>query len=129
MSIANVCLAIACVLPVICAGLAKRAGVMAGTFDNRNPREWLARQTGAAARAQAAQLNSWEALIVFAAGVLAAQIQGAVPGYVDVLAIVFVVSRVVYIGLYVADLASMRSVVWTVGFLASLALIFVKLVG
>lgn len=127
MSIATICLAIACFLPVACAGLAKRAGVMNRTFDNDNPREWLAKQTGAAARANAAQANSWEALIVFAAGVLSAQVQEGPPGTIDTLALVFVIARVIYIGLYVADLASLRSIVWTVGFVASLALFFVRL--
>jgi uncharacterized MAPEG superfamily protein len=128
MSIATICLAVACVLPILCAGLAKRAGVMNRTFDNDNPREWLAKQTGAAARANAAQANSWEALIVFAAGVLSAQVQEGPAGTIDTLALVFVLARVIYIGLYVADLATLRSVVWTVGFVASLALFFVRLV-
>jgi uncharacterized MAPEG superfamily protein len=127
MSIATICLAIACVLPVLCAGLAKREGVSRGTFDNRDPRAWLAKQTGSAARAQAAQLNSWEALIVFAAGVLSAQVQEGPPGTIDALAMTFVAARIVYIGVYVANLATVRSIVWTIGFLASLALFFVRL--
>ena len=55
------------------------------SFDNTGPRGWLAKQTGAAARANAAQQNSWEALIVFAAGVLSAQIAGAPAARVDAL--------------------------------------------
>jgi uncharacterized MAPEG superfamily protein len=39
----------------------------------------------------------------------------------------FVAAHIVYIGVYVADLATVRSIVWTVGFLASLALFFVRL--
>ena len=124
MSIASLCLVAACVLPIACAGLAKREGFATGSFDNRNPRAWLAAREGAAARANAAQANSWEALPIFAAGVLHAQGHGADTGLVDALAVAFVVSRVVYIALYVANLAAMRSVVWAVGFGASLALFF-----
>ncbi len=128
MNIATVCLAVACTLPILCAGLAKRGGVVSRSFDNNDPRGWLAKQTGAAARANAAQQNSWEALIVFAAGVLSAQIAGAPAARVDALAVAFVVCRVVYIGLYVTDRASARSLVWTLGLLISLALFFVGMV-
>ncbi|MBN8613275.1 MAG: MAPEG family protein [Deltaproteobacteria bacterium] len=129
MSIATICLAIACALPIVCTGLAKRSGVVDRSFDNNEPRAWLAKQTGAAARANAAQANSWEALAVFAAGVLSAQHLGAPSSYVDVLAITFVVARVVYIGLYMADLATLRSVVWFVGYAASMALFFTSVIG
>lgn len=129
MSLATICLAIACVLPILCAGLAKRAGVMDRSFDNRDPRAWLAKQSGAAARANSAQANSWEALSVFAAGVLTAQVAHANATYVDALAITFIVCRVLYIGLYVGDLATLRSTVWTIGLVASLALFFVSLLG
>lgn len=124
MSIATICLVFACTLPVLCAGIAKRGGVLARTFDNNDPRAWLAKQTGVPARAHAAQQNSWEALVIFAAGVLSAQVVSAPVERVDVLAVAFVACRVIYIGLYVADRATARSLVWTLGFVASLALFF-----
>ena len=130
MSIATLCLAFACVLPILCAGLAKRSGVIDRTFDNHDPRGWLAKQSGAAARANAAQANSWEALIIFAAGVLTAQgaSEASPAGLVDGLAIAFVVCRILYVAAYVGDKAALRSIVWTGGFAASLALFFVELV-
>ncbi len=127
MSIATICLVLACVFPILCAGLAKRAGVADGTFDNHAPRAWLAQQTGAAARANAAQANSWEALPIFAAGVLSAQLAHAPSLYVDALAVTFTLARFAYLGLYLADRASLRSVVWTLGLAASLGLFFVHL--
>ena len=39
MSLATICLAIACVLPILCAGLAKRGGIANRSFDNRAPRQ------------------------------------------------------------------------------------------
>jgi uncharacterized MAPEG superfamily protein len=121
MTLAIACIAVAAVLPIVCAGIAKWG--FEG-YDNHDPRRWLARQTGFRARANAAQANSWEAFPVFAAGVLAAQLGGAPQARVDLLAIAFVVARVAYVALYIADLAPLRSAVWTAGFALSLALYF-----
>ncbi|MBN8248861.1 MAG: MAPEG family protein [Verrucomicrobia bacterium] len=129
MSLATICLAVACVLPILCAGLAKRGGIANRSFDNHAPRDWLAKQEGASARANAAQLNSWEALAIFGPAVVSAQLGHAPPELVDGLAIAFVALRLVYVGLYVADRASLRSIVWTLGLLVSLGLFFTPLFG
>jgi len=129
MSLATICLAVACVLPILCAGIAKRGGIANRSFDNHAPRAWLAKQEGAAARANAAQQNSWEALAIFGPAVLSAQLGHAPPELVDGLAIAFVVLRLVYVGLYVADRASLRSIVWTLGLLVSLGLFVTPLLG
>lgn len=124
MNVALACVTLAAVAPVICAGIAKagRFGRGPGAFDNNNPREWLAKLTGYRARANAAQANSWEALMVFAPAVLAAQQAGVEAAMIRTLAIAFVVARVVYVALYLADKASLRSVAWLVGFASSMAL-------
>lgn len=124
MSFAVVCLLIAALLPVVCAAIAKWGHA---DFDNHEPRAWLAAQTGPRARANAAQANSWEAFPVFAIGVLLAMQAGAAAFVVDLLAGVFIVSRIAYISLYVSDRSSARSIVWTIGFLSSLALYFANL--
>lgn len=94
----------------------------AGGYDNRHPRAQQAALTGWGARSVAAHLNGFETFAPFAAAVLVAHISGASTGLVDILAVVFVVSRVIYVGLYLADLASLRSLVWTFGWLATLGL-------
>lgn len=124
MSIATICLAAAAFMPILCAGLAKQEGFAKGNFDNKNPREWLAKQSGRAARANAAQANSWEALAVFAPAVLTAQVHAAPAGRVDALAVAFIALRAVYVALYLADKASLRSVVWSLGLACSFALFF-----
>lgn len=129
MSLATICLAVACTLPILCTGIAKQRGAFDPFRDNADPRGWLAKQSGVAARANAAQANSWEALIVFAPAVLTAQLAQAPTSWVDALAVTFVVSRVIYVGVYLADLAALRSAVWFVGYGASLALFFVSLAG
>ena len=119
MTIALWCLMIAAVLPIVCTGIAKWG--FEG-FDNRRPRDWLARQSGWRARANAAQANSWEAFAIFTAGVLTAQFVAAPQGRIDMLALVFIAARLAYILCYVTDKSALRSLVWLVGLGASLAL-------
>ena len=121
MTTALWCLMIAAVLPIVCTGIAKWG--FEG-FDNRRPREWLAKQSGWRARANAAQANSWEALAIFTAAVLTAHLVEAPQPRVDLLALVFIAARVAYIACYVADRASLRSLVWLVGLGASFGLFF-----
>ena len=111
MTTAFWCVLVAALLPIFAVGLAKAS---AG-FDNKAPREWLGRLGGWRARAHAAQLNSFEAFAPFAAAVIIAHLAQAPQGRVDLLAIAFIVARVAYIGLYIADLASLRSAAWAVG--------------
>jgi uncharacterized MAPEG superfamily protein len=94
----------------------------AGGYDNHHPRAQQAALTGWGARSVAAHLNGFETFAPFAAAVLVAHICGVATGIVDLLAVVFVASRVVYVGLYIADLASVRSLVWGVGWIATLGL-------
>jgi uncharacterized MAPEG superfamily protein len=129
MTTATLCLFLACLAPIICTGGAKLAGSRkgpSGPLDNNNPRRWLAQQTGVAERLNAAQQNSWEALAVFAPAVLTAQAMAAPQDRVDLLAMAFIAARVVYIALYAADAATLRTLVWVVGFGASLALFFAR---
>lgn len=130
MTLAQICLLVACLLPIGCAGLAKSRGFgkprREGGFDNHLPREWLARLQGWQARANAAQANSWEALPVFVAGLFVAHQHQAAQATVDGLAVAFVLARLAFIGLYVADKAWLRSLVWVAGLGASLALFFVR---
>jgi uncharacterized MAPEG superfamily protein len=130
MSIAQLCLLVACLLPVGCAALAKSKGFgkrrRDGGFDNHAPREWLAKREGWQARANAAQANSWEALPLFIAGLFVAHQHQAAQGTVDALALGFIAARLAYIGLYVADKASLRSLLWMTGAGLCAALFFVR---
>jgi uncharacterized MAPEG superfamily protein len=129
MSIANLCIIVAALLPVACAALAKSKGFgkprRAGGFDNHNPRAWLASLNGWQARANAAQANGFEALPLFIAGVLVAQQAQAPQGRVDALALAFIALRLLFIALYLADKASARSLAWAGGLGVSIALFFV----
>lgn len=125
MGIAFWCVLIAGILPLVCAGIPKFGKFPeppTGRFDNHHPRDWLASQTGARKRATAAQANSWEAFPFFAAGVIIAHLQHVDLFWINLVAMIFIVARVVYIALYLADRASLRSLVWAIGFFASVGL-------
>lgn len=112
---------------VLIAGLLPYLGTMAAKwgfrrFDNNNPREWLAQQTGFRARGNAAQANSFEAFPFFAAGVIIATLAQVDTARVDLYAMAFVLARVGFIACYVADKASLRSLFWLVGLLSVVGL-------
>jgi uncharacterized MAPEG superfamily protein len=114
-------------LCVLIAGLLPYLGTMAAKwgfrrFDNNNPREWLAQQTGFRARGNAAQANSFEAFPFFAAGVIIATLAQVDTARIDLYAMVFVAARVGFIVCYVADKASLRSLCWLVGLLSVVGL-------
>jgi len=120
MTIAYWCVLVAALLPHLTVGPAKAVK----SFDNHAPREWEARLTGWRARAYWAHLNGFEAFPPFAAGVIVAHLAGAPQGRVDVLAVAFVASRIVYGALYYADRATARSIVWTAGMACVVGLFF-----
>jgi len=108
-------------LCVLIAGLLPYAGTMAAKwgfsrYDNHNPRQWLAEQTGFRARGNAAQANSFEAGVILAS---LAQVDAA---RLDMYAMVFVTARVGFIASYVADKAALRSIFWSIGLLSVVGL-------
>lgn len=129
MTIAEACILVACLLPIACAGIAKFKSFgkprRNGGFDNNNPRHWLAGLQGWQARANAAQMNSFEALPIFIAGVLVAEHLQASQPLINGLALAFIAARVGYIGAYLADKASLRSILWALGLVCCIALFFI----
>ncbi|WP_223514142.1 MAPEG family protein [Pseudomonas sp. GL-B-19] len=93
-----------------------------GGYNNHLPRQQQAQLTGFGARAVAAHQNCFEAFILFAVGVLMAHTTQTAGWLIDLLAIIFVISRVIYLLCYWGDLAWQRSLVWFVGFVCSLLL-------
>lgn len=126
MALSYWCVLLACLLPIVAAGVAKwgtfSRSVREGGFDNEDPRAWLARQSGRRARANAAQANSFEALPLFIAAVLTAQQLQVQQELIDGLALAFVLLRVVYILLYVTNRAAARTLAWSAGLAVSIAL-------
>lgn len=110
LSTAYWCVLIAALLPYGWVALAKAS---VPRYDNRDPRGWIARQDHPRLkRAYNAHLNALEAFAPFAAGVVLAQLAGVAPDRIAMLAIAFVVLRVLHGLAYVADLAWLRSLAW-----------------
>ena len=128
-TVAYWCVLVAALLPLACSYLAKFHGFgkprSQGGFDNRAPREWLARQEGWQARANAAQANTFEALPFFFAAVIIAHLLAAPQTLVDILALLFVTLRIIYVAMYVAGLARTRSAIWAAAFLVNVAILLV----
>ena len=115
MTVALWCILIAIFLPYVCTGIAKASGGFR-LSDNHDPRDFLESLNGLARRAHAAQLNSFEVTPAFAAAVIVAHLVGnAELVTINVLSVLFITSRLLYIIFYLADLAILRSLVWFVG--------------
>ncbi|MFN4120473.1 MAPEG family protein [Acidovorax sp.] len=128
-TVAYWCVLIAALLPICCAWLAKSGSFgkprKDGGFDNRNPREWMARQTDWRARANAAQANSFESLPFFIGAVIIAHLLGAGQTLLDMLAFLYVMLRIFYIMMYVSDMPTARSALWAAGFAVNIAILFI----
>lgn len=113
MVLAYWCILIAALLPYLWVSIAKASGER---YDNRNPRAWQARQDNPRTqRANAAQLNAFEAFAPFAAAVLMAQAAAVDPARIGQFAVAFVVLRVLHGTFYVLGLAPLRSLSWAGG--------------
>lgn len=124
MTLANWCIAAACILPMAVALTPKVASVKTGDrYDNANPREWAGRLNGWGKRAIAAHQNGFEALPLFIAAVILAQQAHANQDRIDILAMTFVLIRVIYSIIYISNLATLRTLVWFAGIGVSLAIL------
>lgn len=123
MTIAYWCVLAAGLMPYLFTAIAKGTG---GRFDNRSPREWQSRLQGMPARAHAAHLNAFEAFPLFAVAVIVADLRDAAQDRVDMLAIAFVVLRLVFGALYMANFATLRSLAWALALGCTLMIFFAK---
>ena len=121
MTIAYWCVLFMGMFPYIATAIAKKG--FEG-YDNGLPRQWLAKQTGFRARANSAQANLFESLPFFFAAVIIASISNAPEDQVDLLAIGFVLARIVYLVCYVANWPTARSFVWLAGLACVVAIFF-----
>lgn len=121
MTLAYWCVLFMGLFPYVAAGIAKKG--FEG-YDNGMPRQWLAKQTGFRARANAAQANLFESLPFFFAAVIIASIANAPQGRIDLLALGFVAARIAYLVCYVANWPTTRSIVWLAGIACVVTIFF-----
>lgn len=118
MTLAYWCVLIAALLPYFTVAVAKSNK----GFDNHHPRAWQGRLEGRPARAHAAHLNGFEALPFFAAAVIIAHQLHAHQGWLNAFAALFIAARIGYVACYLADLATLRTLVWSLGLALSIAI-------
>ena len=121
MTIAYACVLFMGLFPYVATGIAKKGFKQ---YDNNMPRQWLAKQTGFRARANAAQSNLFESLPFFFAAVIIAHIENASQSRIDFLAVGFVIARIAFLICYVANWSAARSIVWLLGLICVIAIFF-----
>ncbi len=94
-----------------------------GSFDNSKPRDPDFYEDAFRARALGAHQNGLEGFAFFVAAVLVAQMRSAPQHMVDGLAMAYVALRFGYAAAYLANLPSLRSAIWSLGFAANVALL------
>tara|TARA_R110002012_G_scaffold61373_2_gene160912 strand:+ start:12164 stop:12547 length:384 start_codon:yes stop_codon:yes gene_type:complete len=122
-----ICLFIAALLPLVAKVPMAFAMHKLGRYNNNHPRAQQAELTGFGARALAAHQNAFEALIIFAPAVLLAIATKNTGTVIEQLAITHVIARVLYNIAYLMDIATIRSLIWAVGMVSALAMIFLCL--
>ncbi len=93
-------------------------------FDNARPRDPAFYSDPVAARALGAHLNGIEAFPFFAFAVLLAEFRGGPQRYIDELAVLFLIVRIAYVFTYLGDRPTLRSILWSIGFVINLAIFF-----
>ena len=117
---------VASLLPLAMALTAKAVGGF-NLADNAHPRDFLYSTTGAAARANAAQQNSYETLPVFLAAVLVAMLFFVPQSIINTLAWLYVLIRVGYCVAYITNLAMFRSILWVLSIACCLMLFYLAI--
>lgn len=93
------------------------------SFDNSRPRDENFFKDPFRARGLWAHQNGLEGFAFFAAAVIVAQMRGAAQPVVDGLAVAYVLLRLGYAAAYLGNKPSLRSIIWTLGFAANVALL------
>lgn len=126
MTLAYWCVLIGGLMPILWTGIAKFTGSRRlGPVANKSPREFLETVEGHQKRAHWAQQNAFEAFPIFAAAVIVAHLTGGAQGTINLLAIAWVLLRLAYGFIYLADWGTARTVVWGAALACAVALFFV----
>ena len=113
----------ACLLPYVFTMFAKKLEALR-LKDNQNPRDFFLEQsTGVAKRANAVQQNSFESLPLFVAAVLMAEYLVMPQSLIMTFGIGYLIFRVLYGICYLANWATLRSIMWLLSMLCPIALL------
>jgi len=120
MTIAYWCVLAAILLPYVFAPMGQLPGITYEGF--KEPRRRWPTLEGWKARANWAHLNGFEVIPGFAAAVIIAQMAQVPQATIDMLAMTFIVSRLLHGGFYMANFAVLRTISWLSGLVCIVAL-------
>jgi len=115
---------LALLLPLLAKGPVAYSMAKLGGYNNNHPRDQQSKLTGFGARGLAAHQNAFESVILFAPAIILALTTGNTQQTVAILAVVHVISRVLYNILYLLDFALLRSTAWAIATFCSFAIVF-----
>ena len=124
MTIAYWCVFASILMPTAFTLIAKMTSKDYGFKANHHPREFLESLSGFRKRAHWVQLNTFESIPAFMGAVIIAHQQSGDQDLIDKLAIAYIVLRIVYGVLYMADKAELRTLVWLAALLTILGQFF-----
>jgi uncharacterized MAPEG superfamily protein len=101
----------------------------AGTKAAMGPRDQKVELTGVAGRLQRAMNNHFEGLILFGIAVMVVTLSGRSGPLTELCAWAYLVARILYIPAYALGLAPWRSLIWAVGWIATLVMLLAALLG
>jgi uncharacterized MAPEG superfamily protein len=101
----------------------------AGTKAAMGPRDQKVELTGVAGRLQRAMNNHFEGLILFGIAVMVVTLSGRSGPLTELCASAYLVARILYIPAYALGLAPWRSLIWAVGWIATLVMLLAALLG
>jgi len=104
------------------------ANLQVGPRAALGPRDTPITLTGRAGRAQRAMNNHFEALILFTIAVLVTHLADRSTGLTATLAWIYLGARLLYIPAYMFGLSPWRSLIWFVGWLATLGLLILAVI-
>ena len=122
MTIAFYCVVVGLFIPVILAGISKKN--IAVRYNNESPRDHIAHLSGKEKNAYNAEQNHYENFSVFAVAVLTAHWLGHDQSVIDLLAIIFIASRMLHATFYITNNGTLRSVSYLIGLACTIALFF-----
>ena len=120
MTIAFYCVVVGLFIPVILAGISKKNS----GYNNDSPRDHIAHLNGKAKNAYNAEQNHYENFAVFAMAVVVAHWLDHDQAVINLLAIIFIIARVLHATFYITNNGSLRSLSYIIGFACTIALFF-----
>jgi uncharacterized MAPEG superfamily protein len=117
------CIVIAIIMPIILASIAKKESEV--PLNNNEPRDYIRHLKKRAKYAYGAEQNCYESFPPFAIAVLVAHFMGGAQLTIDILAGLYIFSRLMFVVFYIQRRGTLRSVTWMVGLIATISLFFV----